>query len=486
VAETTDNPEAIVGRGLFPLPLSDFEFYMLTDDRPSHPMVFVMVVDVVGELTQSPFAQSLRELIAAHPLLGCRVEKLPGKGWCWVPFENVPDVLDWSAAEEAATEFVPAVERIDLLNQPGIRVRVVASATRARIVLHLHHSCSDGIGALHLVGELFARYGQKTAESGGKRPQFEPTEISKLLQRENYDVGEAATQRQKKSLMRVLGKISRLLFRFPIKLASSAEMKCSGSESQRSLAPASTQNTHAIQSRILPRSVNRALRAAATERDVSINDLFISEMMLLIRDWNRRSGKRDGEGWIRLAIPLSMRTGLHERMPATNIVSYALVTRRAEMCDHPDQLLASIHQQTSDVLYNREGIVCLKLFRVLRKIPGAMKLFLGAKSVFCTMVLANVGDVRRRFSGRFPLDKGRWVAGNVVIEQIHGVAPVRPNTRAAMSIGEYAGDLSISLRADGLVLNASDSEQFLNEFLERLQTLAEHSHLPDNEELVTE
>jgi hypothetical protein len=156
------------------------------------------------------------------------------------------------------------------------------------------------------------------------------------------------------------------------------------------------------------------------------------------------------------------------------------------MCDHPDQLLASIHQQTSDVLYNREGIVCLKLFRVLRKIPGAMKLFLGAKSVFCTMVLANVGDVRRRFSGRFPLDKGRWVAGNVVIEQIHGVAPVRPNTRAAMSIGEYAGDLSISLRADGLVLNASDSEQFLNEFLERLQTLAEHSHLPDNEELVTE
>jgi hypothetical protein len=55
-----------------------------------------------------------------------------------------------------------------------------------------------------------------------------------------------------------------------------------------------------------------------------------------------------------------------------------------------------------------------------------------------------------------------------------------------MSIGEYAGDLSISLRADGLVLNASDSEQFLNEFLERLQTLAAHSHVPDNEEVVTE
>jgi len=480
VSATRGNLDSVVNSGIFPLPLSDFEFYMLTDDRPSHPMVFVMVVDVVGELTQSHFAQSLRELIAAHPLFGCRVEKLPGKGWCWVPFETVPDVLHWNAAAETATEFVPAVERIDLLNQPGIRVRVVASTTRARIVLHLHHSCSDGIGALHLMGELFARYGQKTAESGGKRPQFEPTEISKLLQRENYEVGEAATHRQKKSLRRVVGKISRLLFRFPVKLASSSDLEKAASEPQRSITTDSIQHSHAIQSRVLSKATNRALRAVANQRNVSINDLFICEMTLQIRDWNRRGGKRTDQGWIRLAIPLSMRTSLHEGMPATNIVSYALVTRRAEMCDHPDQLLASIHQQTSDVLYNREGIVCLKLFRVLRKIPGAMKLFLGAKSVFCTMVLANVGDVRRRFPGRFPLDKGRWLAGNVLIEQIHGVAPVRPNTRAAMSIGEYAGDLSISLRTDGLVLNAEDSERFLNEFLQRLQTLTEHNHVPDN------
>lgn len=48
-----------------------------------------------------------------------------------------------------------------------------------------------------------------------------------------------------------------------------------------------------------------------------------------------------------------------------------------------------------------------------------------------------------------------------------------PNTRAAMSIGEYVGDLSISPRMDGLVLNAEHSERFLNEFLQRLQTLAE-------------
>jgi hypothetical protein len=93
-------------------------------------------------------------------------------------------------------------------------------------------------------------------------------------------------------------------------------------------------------------------------------------------------------------------------------------------------------------------------------------------------VLANVGDVRRRFSGRFPLQKGKWVAGNVIVEQIHGVAPVRPNTRASMSIGDYAGELSISLRTDGEAINAHDASQFLREYVCCLQDLVANLQLP--------
>ena len=46
-----------------------------------------------------------------------------------------------------------------------------------------------------------------------------------------------------------------------------------------------------------------------------------------------------------------------------------------------------------------------------------------------------------------------------------------PNTRAAVSIGEYAGDLSISLRTDATVINATDSHLF-REFLAGLEQLA--------------
>ena len=116
--------------------------------------------------------------------------------------------------------------------------------------------------------------------------------------------------------------------------------------------------------------------------------------------------------------------------------------------------------------------VFVTTFKVLRKFPRGMKMFLGLKSCLSTAVLANIGDVRRRFSGRFPLNNGKWAAGNILVERITGVAPVRPNTRAAVSIGEYAGELSISLRTDAAAINVADSQRFLGEFVEDLERLA--------------
>ena len=474
---------------VFPLPLSDFEYYMLLDDRPTHPMVFVMVVDVSGALREASLRESLSQLIQAHPLLNCRIEKRAQAGWCWVPFATQPSVMNWeNVTADAVRGFVPAVRSLDIHSAPGIHLHVKAAESAARIVLWLHHACCDGIAALQLVGELMARYGQQTAEPGAKQPEFPPVDINKLRERENYDTGDAAARRQKRSLGRIIGKVSRLLLRAPVILAGSTDLAnrpLPGTplDTVTSAAQAAGSSLFAIQSAVISKTTYRALRAVAAQQDASINDLFIREMILQIRQWNRRGGIAFGRRWIRLAIPLSMRTNVHDNMPAANVVSYALVTRREKDCEDPGELLRSIHQQTSDVLYNREGIVCLKVFRILRRIPGAMRAFLSFKTVLSTMVLANVGDVRKRFSGRFPLLRGKWVAGNVVVEQIHGVAPVRPNTRVSMSIGDYAGELSISLRADSLAIDAQHANEFLCEYVCRLQGLATNPALATTDAL---
>jgi hypothetical protein len=57
---------------------------------------------------------------------------------------------------------------------------------------------------------------------------------------------------------------------------------------------------------------------------------------------------------------------------------------------------------------------------------------------------------------------------------------------AAISIGDHAGDFSVSLRTDGRVLNAEDYLRFLNEFLQRMQTLSEHNNVTGSEDSVRE
>lgn len=465
---------------VFPLPLSDFEYYMHVDDRPSHPMVFVMVVTVVGTLRKSDFQQAIDAAILANPLFRSHIRTLPGKGACWVLSQQNSWPVEWQSIQTDHTPYSPdsedfdellPIRAIDLTQECGIQILVQQSEHKSRVVFYLHHACCDGLGGLQFIGEVFALYSRLTTPDGRRSADFELPDPKQLRLRERFECGAAGAERQKRSLRKSLAKAARLILRKPVPIQAPPQQTSAQTVSE---GPGSHSNTPvAIRTRVISRSVFRSLRAAANGSGVSVNDLCIREMMLLIRDWNMKHGQMRDNDWIRVAVPISMRSSDHDRMPATNLVSYAFVTRRASECGDPEALAKSIHEQTGDVLYNREGIVFLKCIRVLRRIPGALRLLLGLKSCFCTVVLANVGDIRRRFSGRFPLESGQWVAGDVVIEDIWGVAPVRPNTRAAVTIGEYGGQMTVHLRTDATVMTSADSEQFLAEFMTRLTKLAE-------------
>ncbi len=465
---------------VFPLPLSDFEYYMHVDDRPSHPMVFVMVVTVAGTLQRNDFQQSIDAAISANPLFRAHIRTLPGKGTCWVLSQQTTWPVEWqtihpnhdlhSSASQEFEELLP-IRAIDLTRECGIQILVQQGEFRSRVVFYLHHACCDGLGGLQFIGEVFAFYSRCTTPDGGRSADFQLPDPKQLRLRERFECGTAGAERQKRSLRKSLAKAARLILRKPVPIH--APPKTTSTQAGSSQAGNNTNIPVAIRTRVISRSVFRSLRAAANGIGVSVNDLCIREMMLLVRDWNMKFGGIQDDDWIRVAVPVSMRSAEHGRMPAANLVSYAFVTRRVSECSDPDALAKSIHEQTGDVLYNREGIVFLKCIRVLRKVPGALRLLLGLKSCFCTVVLANVGDIRRRFSGRFPLESGQWVAGDVVVEDIWGVAPVRPNTRAAVTIGEYGGQMTVHLRTDATVMTSDDSEKFLAEFVTRLTALAE-------------
>jgi len=479
--DTTACPGCCAGTSspicVFPLPLSEFEHYMLTDDRPSHPMVIVMLVDGRGQLQEAVLRLAVRQLVQAHPLLHARIQHRDGQ-LQWIAADALPDgapstvTIEWHAADGSDPQTqLPIARPLNILAGECLRLQVWTGpcdgAEKWRIALEVHHACADGIAAVQLIAELLARYGRLSLgvatspdDSSRSQPEFEPPRAELLPDRSSLGSSETASSADtsaapRRSARTIIAKLCRLFLRRPVRLAGSSRPD--------------PLNHPAILLHTLSAEGTAQLRAQAAAAGVTVNDLLLLTCLQQVREWNTAAGTAHSRQWIRIAVPISMRSGRHSGLPACNRVSYALVTHRMGECADPQTLLQRIHEKTSGLMTGREGVIAWKLFRALRRIPGGLRCMLSWWSCAGTLVLANVGDIRRRTRARFPQQDGCWQAGSLIVERICGVSPVRPNTVAAIGVAEYGGRMTISLRTDGLLLSRQDSELFLQQFCERLQ-----------------
>ena len=100
-----------------------------------------------------------------------------------------------------------------------------------------------------------------------------------------------------------------------------------------------------------------------------------------------------------------------------------------------------------------------------------------------TSVLANVGDVKRQLNCRFPLKKGKCVAGSLTLEGLFGAAPIRRGTTIGISLGTYAGDLLVNFNCDRNLFGKEQSEQFADLFISHMkQLVAQEEAREDNKQ----
>ncbi len=105
---------------LFPLPLSTFERYMLQDDRPDYPMVFLIQLKLSGEIRRPEFELSFEETLSRHPLLCALLRRPPRSRPEWILAEGRRPAVDWDVHGAAVGS--PRGERIDLGSEVGLRV----------------------------------------------------------------------------------------------------------------------------------------------------------------------------------------------------------------------------------------------------------------------------------------------------------------------------------------------------------------------------
>ncbi|MCR4413206.1 MAG: hypothetical protein NUV77_12370 [Thermoguttaceae bacterium] len=446
-------------KALFPLPLNLFERYMLLDDRPDYPMTFALQARLAGQVRRAAFEAALEETVERHPLLHAVVDTGAKGGAVWVDAGSVGPALTWQGGNTPIDS--TAATRIDLRREPGLRVWVRQDADSTEVVLSVHHACCDGIGLLQVLGDLLASYGLRTA-TGDAKPVLAPLDVGQLLARGRFTVEIPEGISRTRILWDTLKEAAKWIGRPPTPLGLS--------RSEKANEPTPPLSYPGILFHTFSEAETRRMRAAARKRNATLNDLLLRDLFVTCSEWNQTEHPSRPGRWLRINMPQNLRERQHDRMPAANAMSQAFLTRRAADCTDPKALLEGLRRETEAIRRWRLGLYFLGGLSIAERIPGALRLGMALLGRRChaTTVLTNIGEFTRRFTARLPRRGGRIVAGDLILERLVGMPPLRPKTYAGFGAGTYAGELTVTVRGDFHRFRADRLERLLRLYVARL------------------
>lgn len=460
----------------FSMRLAPFEEYMLADDRGGHPTNFFIRLRFNGALEPERLAVAVEAAIAKHPLLRARAAADERGRWHWIDDLQGGIPLVWNPQMGVAD--YAQTRPIDLTAEPGLRVLATPGEQRSALLLQFHHACCDGLGAFQFVEDLLVHYAH-SPEAPGTATKRSRWDASKLPSRANYGL----TPRK---LLRMLPRQSvgllgarQFLMRRPAELkpvlgsnpdarqglaGEGASNGCASRETRGDAAPVIRPAAMTVE--FSPEEAER-LRTAARRSGVTVNDLLLRDWFLALDSWRLRRGLGGRKDWIRMTVPVNLRTVADRRTPAANIVSMVFLDRRPFQFDDPEALLQSIHDEMELIRRNELGFTFVFSLHLVRHLPGIFWPMAADPRCRATAGLTNVGPVLRRT--KLPRVDGRLVVGPLVLEGVDGLALVRPGTAVCLAVLRYADRLVVTLRWDPEVLTVEHGEELLETFARRVR-----------------
>jgi hypothetical protein len=185
-------------------------------------------------------------------------------------------------------------------------------------------------------------------------------------------------------------------------------------------------------------------------------------------------GITDDEAWLRMMVPMSLRTVEDSKIPAANIMSTVFLDRRRSDLADPVQLLDSIKQQMGLIKQNNLALIWVIALGIVDCIPGQMARSARSQGPVATTILTNLMRVFDKI--KLPKVDGRLVTGNLRLDRFEIFAPLRPWTCTTFAVMQYAGRLQLCLQYDPRVLTAADAEELLQRFGTRVRESAAASN----------
>ena len=336
--------------------------------------------------------------------------------------------------------------------------------------MQVHHACTDGTGVYRFLGDVLAIYAAQTDGVPGSSPDLGDLDVRLLRQRRTRFADLAVHSSTRQFLWHGIRQTVDIFARRirPLAIPSAAKSSAAKSSAAKSSASPRTPFPGIVHYRF-GQSEHKQLRAVAAEHGGMLNDLLMAELFCTIRHWNEEHGQSSLGDQLRIMMPSDLREQQDYRMPATNMTAYTFMTRRAAHCDDFAGLMKSVREQTARIKHDQLGRSFMDTVLFASYGQGILRYLLSRDRCISTAILSNIGDPTKRFTSTLPRRKGKIVAGNLILDDVTGVPPMRTKSRATIAVFSYLRTLTLSLRCDPYHFDQRQSQAFLDLYGDRLR-----------------
>jgi hypothetical protein len=433
------------------LPLTAFEEYMLADDRPSHPMMIVLRLEFSGGPPPATLASAFDDTLRTEPLLTARVKRgLFGRPR-WV--DGVIPRLERRAAGGAAEDHAEPVRRIDPFAGPLLHATVGEWREGWSIQISVHHAACDGLGILGFVERWLAMAHGAAAQARGTRAAAGISSRGRVAGSWREFVH--MLPRLRVGLQGIRQFMSRRVRRLDERMSAPT-----AGPSAEAWQPTVTTATLTV-------AETQALDRYARSVGVNVNDLLVAAWMAATDALRTTAADPDRDDWIRIGVPMSLRTKSDYALPAVNRVSMVFLDRRVGDLADRSSLFRGIRDEMELIRSHALGHIFPLSLEVGRLLPGGLRRIANRPEPQCSAVLSNLG----RCFHRSPLtaEHGALAVGTSRLVSWWIVPPVRPGTAVALATHETAGRRALALQVDPACLTADDAGRLLDRTIAELR-----------------
>ncbi len=461
-----------IRRRISPVHLTPIDAFFLADDHDDYPMTFASNLFFEGEFDRASFASALDEALDLHPLLQAVVRNAKQDSPCFVTATEVEPVVNWGGLHDDVD--LESRESIDLRHETGLRIWIRQGEGRSQLTIQFHHACCDGTGAHRFIGDLLAAYGKRQTPPGERSPQTASYDPGLLRKRRAKLAGVFANGSLLANL-RVAWRMSTEVFGRRV-----APLNVNGKHNNSmSVGQCGRRTFPAIVTHKFTKEQHKDLRQSASKLGVTLNDLILAETFSTMRDWNVQHGSPPDQR-LRIMMPSDIRDKDDYALSASNMTSYNFITRRMSECVDERSLLRGLWEETSRIKHNASGRNFVEAIMMASKCtPWLVPRVLARDVCLSTVTVSHMGDPTKRFLATFPRRNGKLVCGNLVLEDMVGVSPMRRKTRASISIVSMYRKLGINVRCDPNTMTLGDAHEFLQMLVRRMSDRLPSGEVPE-------